>query len=297
MKFYDRLIQAFQEGEPRSSRHPKMNDSAGWFFVQQDLSGAVVFDISNVARYIETHGFKADSIPSFLPPFERVFLETSFIPRSHVPGTLIQRIGILAHHFTAGQEEYRDTPGVNWRIFLELGRLRGIPFLPVGKAFITTWLDIQGRVTEAKYHHSQQEREYFSAEELEQAEWAALGYLKAAYMAIGFCHCKNVEIVDGSMAEGALRKKQEKKLGVPLTRYKELIIDPSMSEKRYVGHDRPSDGEKTHKSLHIVRGHFATYTDDKKLFGRHTGTFWKPAHMRGSEEIGTVYKDYRVKAS
>lgn len=50
------------------------------------------------------------------------------------------------------------------------------------------------------------------------------------------------------------------------------------------------------KALHLVRGHFATYTPDKPLFGRITGTVWKPSHVRGDAAEGIVAKDYRVKA-
>ncbi|MDQ3654007.1 MAG: hypothetical protein M3457_02860, partial [Chloroflexota bacterium] len=110
-------------------------------------------------------------------------------------------------------------------------------------------------------------------------------------------HCKNVEMVEASELPYKVKRKRELKLGRPLTQFKELVIDPSMSQKRYVGAQQAKDGEKHQKSLHIVRGHFATYTDDRKLFGRLTGTFWKPAHTRGSDEVGTVYKDYRVKSA
>ena len=48
------------------------------------------------------------------------------------------------------------------------------------------------------------------------------------------------------------------------------------------------------KALHICRGHFATYTENNPLFGKLKGTFWKPAHVRGSIEDGIVDKDYRV---
>ncbi len=49
------------------------------------------------------------------------------------------------------------------------------------------------------------------------------------------------------------------------------------------------------KALHICRGHFATYSPEHPLFGKFTGTFWKPAHVRGSQEHGIVVKDYVIK--
>jgi hypothetical protein len=47
-------------------------------------------------------------------------------------------------------------------------------------------------------------------------------------------------------------------------------------------------------ALHLVRGHFATYTEAAPLFGRQTGTFWRPAHTRGNAEHGVIEKDYEV---
>ncbi|MCA0455678.1 MAG: hypothetical protein LCI00_17005 [Chloroflexi bacterium] len=42
------------------------------------------------------------------------------------------------------------------------------------------------------------------------------------------------------------------------------------------------------------RGNFATYTDDKPLFGKYTGTFWRPATAVGEVKNGVVIKDYEV---
>lgn len=51
------------------------------------------------------------------------------------------------------------------------------------------------------------------------------------------------------------------------------------------------------KRLHLCRGHFAVYTEDAPLFGKHTGAFWIRAHARGSLERGVVTKDYRLKVA
>lgn len=49
------------------------------------------------------------------------------------------------------------------------------------------------------------------------------------------------------------------------------------------------------KRFHVCRGHFATYTEEKKLFGKYIGRYWIPAHMKGDPELGTIEKDYEVK--
>jgi len=49
--------------------------------------------------------------------------------------------------------------------------------------------------------------------------------------------------------------------------------------------------------LHSVRGHFKEYTPDAPLLGRHIGRYWWHPHVRGTEEYGTVVKDYAVKVA
>jgi hypothetical protein len=48
------------------------------------------------------------------------------------------------------------------------------------------------------------------------------------------------------------------------------------------------------RGLHMVRGHYSTYSEDAPLFGRVTGTFWVPAHVRGTATEGVVSSEYRV---
>ena len=46
--------------------------------------------------------------------------------------------------------------------------------------------------------------------------------------------------------------------------------------------------------LHSCRGHFSTYTPERRLFGKHIGTFWIPPHMRGNRKVGVVEKEYEI---
>lgn len=106
-----------------------------------------------------------------------------------------------------------------------------------------------------------------------------------------FTHCKNVTVKE------SLPKRHEaraaKRNGQIPVKYHHIVIDPqktkTVSPHAGRGDDRPK------KALHLARGHFAHYTEDKPLFGKYVGTFWRPAHVRGSADVGTVYKDYKVK--
>lgn len=57
-----------------------------------------------------------------------------------------------------------------------------------------------------------------------------------------------------------------------------------------------SPGDSRQKRLHIVRGHFADYTEGAGLFGKLHGRYYVAPHVRGNAELGMVAKDYRVVA-
>lgn len=111
------------------------------------------------------------------------------------------------------------------------------------------------------------------------------------FLAISFMHCKNV-VTTVNEPPAKLSKAYQKRRGVPLVKYYTLEIEPMKQVLR-----REGQSEKTglKRALHICRGHFAHYSPDKPLFGRVSGTFWKPAHVRGSLSEGAVIKDYEVK--
>lgn len=109
--------------------------------------------------------------------------------------------------------------------------------------------------------------------------------------AINFANCKNVAKRDATDELGP-SPKWVKRQKAPTIRYHVLEIDPSKTRSASPVNPE-ADGPK--KSLHICRGHFVTYTAEKPLFGKYVGTFWVPAHVRGSKEYGVVEKDYSIK--
>jgi hypothetical protein len=55
-------------------------------------------------------------------------------------------------------------------------------------------------------------------------------------------------------------------------------------------------GEELRRGAALLVRHFAHYTEEAPLFGKYTGTFYIPMHVRGRAEQGAVVKDYRVLA-
>lgn len=110
--------------------------------------------------------------------------------------------------------------------------------------------------------------------------------------AISLMHAKNVTLVDAAIPRHERRRAARK--GLPLIQYKTLVIEPF---KKQVRNEAAASGEsEIHRALHICRGHFATYTEDAPLFGKYTGTYWRPMHVRGRADVGIVHKDYKIVA-
>ncbi len=109
-------------------------------------------------------------------------------------------------------------------------------------------------------------------------------------MGISFMHCKNVKQVEAKEDPGERFLRQYK---VPKFTYRTLCIDPMKEVLRREGQ---SEAAGLKRALHICRGHFSTYSDEKPLFGKYAGTFWVPDHVRGKKEHGEVVKDYEVKS-
>lgn len=119
------------------------------------------------------------------------------------------------------------------------------------------------------------------------------GILPVGWMTVGFMNCKNVVKQDVTASEGPSEKWIRRQKTAEI-RYHILDINPMKEVLKTEGGIETS-GLK--KALHICRGHFVTYTEERPLFGHIAGTFWKPAHVRGNEKSGIVDKDYRVNAN
>lgn len=114
--------------------------------------------------------------------------------------------------------------------------------------------------------------------------------MSPVFFALAMCHCKNVEMRDATESHGP-NAKWKNRLRVPDIKYRILEIEPA---KKILRESGKSDEVGLAKALHICRGHFATYTEDKPLFGHTVGTVWKSSHVRGDIKAGAVVKDYSI---
>lgn len=100
--------------------------------------------------------------------------------------------------------------------------------------------------------------------------------------------CKNVA-TERHDPPPALNKKRQKAGKQPLFTYHTLVLKPVGKKQESI----PS--HLWNNRIHLMRGHFKTFTDEKPLFGKYTGRFWWQPAVRGQNKDGVVMKDYEVR--
>lgn len=101
--------------------------------------------------------------------------------------------------------------------------------------------------------------------------------------------CKNI-VTETVHAPAKLNKARKKKNKKPILSYKLLNVIVPRKRKDHEGSEETGILQR----LHLCRGHFKYYSNDKPLFGRITGRFWWQPQVRGSMEMGIIKKEYAI---
>ena len=114
------------------------------------------------------------------------------------------------------------------------------------------------------------------------------------YLAQSLMHCRNVVTIVNRIPT-KLAKKANRKHGLAPTPYRTICIEPMKTIIQQAGGVQKLGCKKV---MHIVRGHFATYKEEKPLFGcpGNVGRFFRSSHVRGDASIGAKKSDYEVRA-
>jgi hypothetical protein len=110
-------------------------------------------------------------------------------------------------------------------------------------------------------------------------------------LALTFLNTKNV-VLDTIDPPRRLDRKS-KKLRPPEHSYKVIHVMP-LKAKLKKGYVPTSTDIAQARAWHKVRGTFKTYTEEHRLFGKWSGTFWFAAHTRGTKEEGEITSEYEV---
>lgn len=282
----------------------RLHDERLSVLYQELLRRSVYFDVSNVQEYAWRELENADQIskawkqlPNLLPPYESMWVEWT------QPSSVVPHVGCLISSMKVNKDgpypSNKEVPELLksfrsgeslWYVSLDLFlRVRGQTYGPFMRAQLGLAEDgslISGPWFSSTFFVDVNDPIADGAKSMQ-----LLTYIPA--MAISLLHCKNVR--EGELLD--IRSRQQRRLAdrkrINPIKFKTLIVGTSM--KQEPGRVGGGGIDKVKMPMHIVRGNFAHYTEDKPLFGKYTGTFWRPAHVRGSADVGTVYKDYKVK--
>lgn len=243
--------------------------------------GATVIDASAPARMFlltEKHLWGPADFPTLAPAFDTMFIE--------VPATLKMSSDVVVEwwgvYYVASATHYGWECGI--MVLCEVGN----KFVPVLND--TLHLDRNGAIL-GDLNQWGFWSAYNPDSDMRPIVDMGMLVLGAAFFAVSLMHCKNItyHAVEPPKLSPHLKRKRRR----PLVRYHVLDIDPM---RRVLKTEGRSDEVGLKRALHICRGHFRTYTEEAPMFGRVTGTFWVPQHIRGNAESGVVVKDYNVKA-
>jgi hypothetical protein len=112
--------------------------------------------------------------------------------------------------------------------------------------------------------------------------------LTTVVTALALINCRNVTTQPtGRIGIGRNGTQKRRNETTPEIRYQTIILP---------GGGTQSDDKGGHRAtaLHRVRGHFKTFTTDKPLLGKHTGTYWWGWQVRGNSDHGTIISDYQL---
>lgn len=120
-------------------------------------------------------------------------------------------------------------------------------------------------------------------------EWIAVeALLEAGMMVVSMVNCSNIGLDDETPAYDRHERRRLSRKDKPALVFKRLHIKQHTS--------RRSDGKPGGEggvAIHLVRGHFKTFTPERPLLGKHVGTYWWQPMLRGTEQR-IVLKDYAV---
>lgn len=111
--------------------------------------------------------------------------------------------------------------------------------------------------------------------------------VESAVTAFALMNCRNIR-QEPSISHQKLDVARRRRGRLPLYRYHVLKLMP---QRRTAFDRRGGDGDPL--ARHWVRGHFKTFTPERPLFGRETGTYWWSPHLAGTADR-VVDKDYQI---
>jgi hypothetical protein len=261
--------------------------------VRKELTGRIeIIDGSNVAELssrTETLNW-ANGLPNCAPPFPTFWIESQNRNASpHYPRA-------WGHLFVAHDVSSVDKggPGATSGLVREDTQwlLDATLFIEVAAHTVIAVSKLQGSVNAGG-----QLGGYFVIGELpvdrairEFTILASTELIYPHFLTICFMHAKNIVLESHRPTDQNRAFRRSHGLRPPM-RFHTLRLHPGQTITRS---DPNLELTGQRNALHICRGHFKTFTAERPLLGKHTGTFWWPQQARGSLSEGRIIKRYAV---
>lgn len=266
-----------------------------------------IIAVDSVAKFYfehpqETWTFR--DYPNVAPPFDAMFVEYTGLDRIFSRGEWVkspwmaERFGAFVTSWKPASlpDGYRVPwpeillPEATWHTLTHPVAVRGGQLMSMGCAYAYSVAADGQMMDEPRVFGPPSFAERLEEYDIHQLQSLIRCHMPPILLSLCFMNCRNVslEAHEPDLERNRLRRNA----GVPpFVRYHTINIEPMKAVLRAEG-DAAQVGVK--KAMHSVRAHFVHYSEDKPLFGKHVGTFWKPSHVRGSIEAGIVDSDYRV---
>lgn len=239
----------------------------------------------------EQPGLDPKDIPNLVPPFPVFWVEWKWYdPQIRAAG--LSMSGALVGARELAPEE-RQTPAERF----------GFCAMPItlrrNQLYCSVWnavaiADEAGNMTRAHAEISAMARGIVD-EEAERGDYrmGAMAHLTNVLIAISFLNCRNVHLIDAPGPPRPLAQSHFRRTGKWLSRHSNIVITP-MCRIMARAQTQADAAGGSHRSLHIMRGHFKRYAEGKGLFGKLHGTYFWGSHARGSMEHGEVKSEITV---
>ena len=261
------------------------------------LDGYIKIDINNVAvwvqKEVDDNTFDWDKwIGSIISPIEKAYFTYHLRGSGYYTGILIDVISADNKDLNEALGKYNKTLDKEARWVMSMAcyyseREDMSESREVGK--MTLLLDEDGFEMESKYFQAPETAMSMGEDAVNESKYATKVVLVPVLVAISLMHCKNIELVNKPITRAM--KRRVKRTGEPLVVEKVLVIEPF---KRKVINESTGEQSGLTLAMHICRGHFREYSEEKPLFGKYSGKYWIPQHARGNKESGEVDKEYKV---
>lgn len=221
------------------------------------------------------------------PPFEKVWLEYN--------DRRLPELSFGLFVYSMNKDEHPElqppSPECQWYVkAVAFGQAGGRAFGPQHVVYF--WLTRDGGLMPHTAHsmsgtEKEIRREYLMT--------AVSHNIVAVLYTFSMMNCRNVTLIDGGFTDDRLSNRQRREPGRGHVAYKVLKVTVGKNREYVLG--RGTTGEAAALPLHVVRGHFATYSPERPMFGNPDlhGRFWIPAHARGKKEHGEIVKTYEVR--